>query len=211
MDGLISKSDARKLIEELFSKAHPMQHRFKSGFLRHSEVTFKIAKETTVDVINHSPNLQIYPYEVAIAGYLHDIGRLLNVNQNFHEIRGALYIKNRGYEEGIAGNKGELERLSMMIMPHFIVYEEFLDKKFPGREEFSSIKPPLLLPKSIGQKIIVYSDLSNLDGREMNFRERLKYIQNKRRDCFQFMRAFEKGEPRISKVCEEIERLLGGR
>lgn len=204
---LISKSDARKLIKELFSKANPTQHRFKSAFLGHSEATYKIAKETAVDIINHNPGLGINPLEVAIAGYLHDIGRLLNVNQNFHEIRGALYIKDRGYGLGIAVNKEELERLSQMIISHFIVYEEFLDEDYPGREEFSNIKASLLLPAGIEQQIIVYADLSNLEGREMDFRERLDYIENRQRNNPQFLHALERGKPRIISVCRGVEQL----
>ncbi len=206
-EALISKSNAKKLIEKLFSNADPRQHRFKSGFLRHSEATYKIAKETAIDIINHNPGLEIDPNEVAIAGYLHDIGRLLSVNQNFHEIRGALYIKNRGYEAGIAENKKDLEGLSGMVISHFIVYEEFLDKCYPGREEFSNIKASLLLPKSIEQQIIVYSDLSNLEGRETNFRERVEHIENRQKDNPHFLNAFERGKPRIIRACTGIEEL----
>lgn len=172
---LISKSDAKRLIEELFSRADPSQHKFKSDFLKHSEATYKIAKKAAIDIINNNPGLEIDPGEVAIAGYLHDIGRLLSVNQSFHEIRGALYLKKKGFK-----------RLSRMIISHFIVYEEFLDGNYPGREEFSNINASLLLPKSIEQQIIVYSDLSNLEGSEMNFRERLRHIENRQKNNPQF-------------------------
>lgn len=207
MNGLISKSDTKKLMEELFSKADQTQDKFKYDFLRHSESTYKIAKETACDIIRNDPKLKIYSYEVAIAGYLHDIGRPLSVNQNFHEIRGALYIKNKGYEVGIAENKRDLERLAQMIMPHFIVYEEFLNKNYSGWGEFSKIDALILLPKSIEQKIIVYADLSNRCGIEMNFRERLKSIRKNRFHDRGFMNAFERGEKRIIEVCEEIELL----
>jgi len=194
---LISKSGAKKLIKELFSRADPSQHKFKSDFLRHSEATYEIAKETAIEIINNNPELKIDPGEVAIAGYLHDIGRLLSVNQSLHEIRGALYLKKKGFE-----------MLSRMIISHFIVYEEFLDENYPGREEFSNINASLLLPKSIEQQIIVYSDLSNLEGRKINFRERLKYIENRQKNNPQFLRAFERGKLRIIKVCTEIEELV---
>jgi len=134
----------------------------------------------------------------------------LSLIKNFNEIRGALYIKNHGYKKGIAKDKGELERLSRMIISHFIVYEEFLDKNYPGREEFSNIPCSLLLPGSIEQQIIVYSDLSNLEGREMNFRERLEHIENRQKNNPQFLHAYKRGKPRIIGVCTGIEELRKG-
>lgn len=210
MNEVISKSDARKLMGRVFSKAGPTQHKFRSALLKHSEATYKIAKETSMDLINQNPALEINPCETAIAGYLHDIGRPLNVNQNFHEIRGAEYIRNKGLREGIAVDEKRVERLSGMIISHFIVYEMFQDKTYGGWEEFPGIKASTLLPTDIEQQIIVYSDLSNLEGEVMDFRERLSYIRKNRIQDKRFMHAFNKGEPRISKICEGIEGLRRG-
>ncbi|MEA3254490.1 MAG: HD domain-containing protein, partial [Candidatus Altiarchaeota archaeon] len=152
---LISKPNAKKLIENLFSKADPTQHRFKPAFLKHADATCEIARKTATDIISRHPELKIDSEMVTIAAYLHDIGRLLNVEQRFHEIRGALYIRDIGCEVGITADKNDLERLSEMIISHFIVYEEFSDGDYILRREFPGITPLFLLPKTIEQQIIV--------------------------------------------------------
>lgn len=149
------------------------------------------------------------------AGLYHDIGRCLTKdkdNHTYHEIIGARFIEGEGLNLGLASNQEECNELARLIRPHFLVYEQFtmdipeFSRWKPG---LSDTNPELLLPETIGQKIIVYADLTNLNGQIVDFDQRMSDIKDRDRQVDNpRLKAIEAGEQRLYTIKEHIESLI---
>lgn len=192
-----------------------------SNYLLHLENTPKVAGETVDDGIHHYPGLKKYLVreELVLSGELHDIGRPLNENQVFHELRGARYLEKKGLELGIADNKNDIYRIAQMFRSHFVVTEQFADdENAEARAEFKSLDSGLLIPRTWQEAIITYADMSNTKGERVPYQERIANIKKKYASgsiATQFnptlAKAMEKGVDRVFEVCDRVQRLRDGK
>lgn len=181
------------------------------NFLRHTELTYEIAGETTDRILKHYPSFRsMFSKElIEAAGGLHDIGRPLRRDQRFHGIRGAKYIKDNWKEIGIADSEHIVDVIVQMFLPHGLAYEEFTEPKNVGmRKEFGSVDTSYLLPNTWQEAIIVYADGKN-DGRNViSIEERFesamkKYLAN--REHLGFYKMLKTGGmERMYKVCKSV-------
>src|SRR3989344_2950846 len=102
-----------------------------TNYLAHLSDTYKIASETTNRALIKYPKLNrwLITEQIALAGGLHDIGRVLRKNQLFHELRGAKYIEDNGLEIGVADSIVNIYRIAQMFRSHYVVAEQFADEE----------------------------------------------------------------------------------
>lgn len=175
-------------------------------FLRHSYDTGEIAKES-------ADKLSLDAKESAISGYFHDIGRCFTKDKKyhtFHEVVGARYFEAEGVKLGITDSQEQCDRMAQSFRSHFAVYEQFMMPEYsqwlPGLRDTN---PDLLLPKSWNELIMVYAELTNIDGNRISFEERIADI--KERDIKNKnprLKAIEKAEPRLYIIKEDLEDAL---
>jgi len=177
------------------------------SYLLHLSTSYDIALET-VEQINHKYDFlknKLNPKEIALAAGLHDIGRALNKDQLFHELRGAKYIEENGLKLGVANSLTDVYRIAQMFRSHFLVAEQFADENNKEkRKEFKTLDSVLLIPRSWQEAIVIYSDLSNQDGRRVSIEERLEGIKHK------FIKADKKGLLKVNKIYGRTEKLKKG-
>jgi len=215
VDGVIKL--ARELIEQ---NPDNLYSHLIDEYLSHLSDTYRIAGETVDAVCSRYPWLEKYinREEVALAGGLHDIGRPLRKNQLFHELRGARYIEDHGLEMGVGDSLVDVYRIAQMFRSHYLVAEQFDDRKNgPDRGEFETLDPELLIPRSWQEAIVVYAELSNIRGTKISNQDRIADIKKRYADDplynsnASLLRAMDKGLPRILETCERVERLKCGR
>lgn len=188
----------------------------KDSYLSHLNDTYDIARETVMMAFAHYPCLREHMNieEVALAGGLHDIGRPLQKNQLFHELRGARLIEQKGLDFGITNNIVDIYRIAQMFRSHGTIYERFIHPDLAEeRKEFEPIGHSLLLPRTLQEAIIVYSDFSNVGGKRISYEERVadikeRYSTTPNSTC---SIAIRQGLPRISKVYEKVRKLREGK
>lgn len=218
--GILSVEEARKrkILENIIDE-HPGTLQDPKGFLTHSYDSAVIIKEILDKAIHYYPESFKFMdrKEIEIAAYLHDIGRILQKDQLFHELRGAEYIEKEGKRLGMALTEKQLYRIAETIRSHFVVYEQFhmleLKKK---RKEFEHIDPDLLIPITWNQKFIVYAELSNVKGKRMSPQERMeelgeRYSKDPRYKDELFLKAFMLGKERLFRVCDIVDKLVQGK
>jgi hypothetical protein len=183
-------------------------------YIEHLRDTYEIAGETVDIAVSQYPGLAQYLYreEVALAGGLHDIGRLLRKDQLFHELRGAKYVEQHGLEEGIAGSLSNVYRIAQMFRPHYLVAEHLANPdNEQDKEEYEPLDSCLLVPRTWQEAIIAYADLSNVRGDRMTPQERINDIRYrytndpKYKEDTPVLKAMEAGFNRVLKVCERVE------
>ncbi len=189
------------------------------NYLFHLADTDKIAEEVVINATSRYPGLNAHlnSEEIALAGGLHDIGRPLKENQTFHELRGAKLVEERGLELGIATSQVDLYRIAQMFRSHYVVAEQFADDdNSEERREFDTLDPMLLVPRTWQEAIVIYSELSNINGGQINFKDRIEDIQARYSDQKwsktnpSLVRAMETGLPRVLRVCERVQALREG-
>jgi len=187
--------------------------------LTHLSDSYTIAGETVELALANYLSLKtlLKPEEVSLAAGLHDIGRLLRKNQLFHELRGVRYVEERGLEKGVADNLVDVFRIAQMFRSHYIVAEQWTDDEtVDERGEFEPLDSGLLVPRTLNEQIVVYAELSNMDGREVSFRDRIEDIKQRYSDPKwavsnpSLLRIMRRGLPRVIEICERIERLVKG-
>jgi len=199
---------ARELIED-----YPDTLAGPDSYLLHLGDTYDVAEEVTRQSIAKYPNLkkELSIEEIALAGELHDIGRVFRKNQDFHELRGARFIENEGYQK-ISDSKEELKTVAQMIRSHFIVAEQYSDEKNADEiAEFGPLDPSKLIPSTWQEAIVVYSDLTNVQGERIGYEERIADIERRYAENQDFMRSFTKGKDRVLRICEKVQALSEGR
>ena len=148
------------LANELISE-NPGNLHSPEGYLSHLRDTYTIAGEIVDDAISIYPELGEYlnKEEVALAGGLHDIGRPLQENQLFHELRGAQYIEQYGLEKGVADSIVDIYRIAQMFRPHYVVAEQYADPE--NKNDLNNIElidSALLIPRTWQEAIVIFSE-----------------------------------------------------
>jgi hypothetical protein len=176
------------------------------SFFTHSHNSGEIAREVAA-------RLGLDPDEAFLTGQFHDIGRCFAKDakgHTFHEIIGARYIERYGVELGIAGSQEQCDRIAQSIRPHFLVYEQFgmveYSQWLPGLRDTN---PELLLPRQLNEIIVVYADLTNANGKRVDFEERLRGIKDgDKRTNSPRLKVVEKAESRLFNLQKELEDAL---
>src|SRR3989344_2886095 len=182
---LMTKEEAIEWAKQVVD-AHPRTLNDPADLLKnHLPMTYDIASET-VDLINKHCELKLSREAIALAGGLHDIGRALRKDQDFHEVLGYWFIKSNGLENGVADSQGEVDNIARIMLPHGSVYETWVTASYVEKREaflkeqreyvaqFGEINPDNLLPSRLAQSIVDYSELSNSKGKRVAYRERLE-------------------------------------
>jgi len=201
----MDEKDAIKLLEK---KVYKNKSNFGSveSFMQHSYSSGKIAEEI-------AGKLGFNTEEAFLAGYFHDIGRCFAEDKKdnaFHEIVGARYIEKEGIELGITDSREQCNRIAQSARSHFLVYEQF------GAEEYrqwlpglSDTNPTLLLPKSWNELITIYSELTNVNGERISFKNRIEDIKNRdRKNGNPRLKIVEKAESRLFSLRDDLEKAL---
>jgi len=222
--GIISVEEAKKqgVLENIIN-VNPGTLKDPNGFLQHSYDSALIIQDILNRAIYYYPEdfkFRVDRNEIEIAAYLHDIGRPLQKDQLFHELRGAEYIEQEGKRIRLVlteNHKKQLYRIAETIRSHFVVYEQFNMPEFKDRiNEFNNIDPDLLLPITWNQKFLVYAELSNVAGQRMTPQERMeelefRYSNNPQYKDELFLKAFMLGKERIFRICNTVDRLIQGK
>jgi len=219
MATMIDYNSMLDLTKELMGK-NPDNLKDSENLLHHVEGSYEIARETVAMACSKIFNLdkKLNEKEVALAGGLHDIGRILRKNQLFHELRGAKYIEQKGLEKGIADNLIDVYRIAQMIRSHFVVSEQFNDEKNKQEKvEFESLDSRLLIPRTWQEAIIVYAELSNLNGKRISVQDRIDEIKHRYTNNSLYnndasiLLGMQKGLSRVLETCEKVQKLRDGK
>lgn len=207
---------AKELIEE---NKDSLQD--ENAYLQHLIFSYDVAYGVVSSIHSKYPLLKerINLDEVALAAGIHDVGRQLRRNQLFHELRGAEYVEKKGLEKGVSDSLSDVYRIAQMIRPHFVVSEQFSDEEnAQERAEFEYLDPILLVPRTWHEKIIVYSDLSNANGKKVFFKDRIEEIINRysnndsyKNSNLSMLNSLKKGYSRIINTCEKVQKLSEGK
>jgi len=223
MVGIISVEEAKSQgILEGIIEANPDTLKNSEGFLTHSYDSAMIIREVLDKIIFHYPDefqFRLDRKEIELAAYLHDVGRPLRENQLFHELIGADFIEKEGKRLGLSSSKThgkQLYRIAETIRSHFVVYEQFLMIEFKDMiKEFKTLDPDLLLPVTWNQKLVVYAELTNVNGKIVTPKERIdelvdRYTNNPEYRDELFLKAFMLGKERIFRTCNIVDKLVQG-
>ena len=207
---------AKRLIDE-----NPENILSPESYLSHLGDSYDNAGRVVADVYLKYSGLNRFlnQRETALAGGLHDIGRPLMKDQLFHELRGARYIQEHGLQLDVADNLTEVYRIAQMFTPHFVVSEQFNDENNnEKKKDFKSLDTSLLIPRTWQEKIVVYSELTNINGEQISFKDRITDIQKRYSPGSKFEQtnpslasAMQKGLKRVLEVCERVQKLRQGK
>jgi hypothetical protein len=181
MGGEMYKSGMMTFAESVMGE-YNLPEKFKPGLLRHLGDSYDIGHEVATEACRRYDFLTgiLKPEEVGLAAGLHDIGRSMQSNQLFHELRGARFLEDHGVERGVVETELDAYRLAQMIRPHGFVYEQWVDSENEGAaREFEGIDDLLLIPRTWPEMIVAYSDLTNVNGERMGMRDRLEDVKLK--------------------------------
>ncbi|GEM_PF-727256 len=152
----------------------------------HSERCAEKAYELASRIRAKHPDLTLDPEKVRIGALLHDIGKS---QPGEHEINSVEILKKEGLPE-----------LAELVC-HSYPYEILL---------LRGIEKPEYLPTSLENKIVIYTDyLIDPDGNSTTMEERIREIKTRKKDQIQRMKALTLAEPRLYKLRDEVEGLLG--
>ncbi len=157
--------------------------------------------------------------EISLAGGLHDIGKPFKKDKLFHELIGARYIEQNGLQLGVADNLVAVYRIAQMFRSHCVVLEQFAEENHKKqRRDFESLDTNLLIPRTWQEKIVVYSELTIVNGKRISFQEKMQDFKRRYTPGSElaktnptFLESLEKALPRLVEVCERVERLRQGK
>lgn len=172
-----------------------------NGFATHLIGTGQKAEKIAKLILKNHPSLRklINPEIVKVAGFMHDFGRF-NVGDPFHEIDGAYTILAHGEKLKLVkggSNKERLNALKQMALclpSDGLVFEQlgnpleqifytqdiasklsYLQKELFYGENSLSLEE-ITSPKTIEQRIVIYSDYKNLEGEDMSLGKRMREV-----------------------------------
>ncbi len=187
------------------------------GFLKHIDASYDIAAEITENALNQYPAIPLNVAEVALAGGLHDIGRLLRKKQDLHELRGARLIEQEGLAKEVADNERDVVRIAQMMRSHGLYfdkwnYPEYIDEK----KEFEPIDIALLVPRTWQEAIVTTSDLRNVNGQRVDPRGRfeellVRYSTNPKYQSETEVKAISAAKDRMLLIADRVELLEHGK
>jgi len=161
---------ARELVE-----ANPGSLHEPDNFPAHLGQVYDIAEEIVRNVRSNYPNIPLDVEEIALAAGLHDIGRPLQKDQVFHELRGARLIVQEGFERGVADSMEDVYRIAQMVVPHGSTFAYWNDHGCAEkRKEFEPLDPCLLLPRSWQEAIVAYADMASFGNGRIEVKDRLQ-------------------------------------
>ena len=200
---LMNYEDVQRLVEKLIGE-NPGVSVPVDTYIAHVLDAGDAAKEALMQGSERNPILGVLDIdEIGLATRLHDIGRILNDDQMFHELRGAKWIEEYGVEYEVTDSQEQAHRLAQMIRPHFVVSEQFLAKgKFQDqREEFRHLSPELLIPQTWSEALVVYGDASNCGGKRVPIEECLAYID----EGYGAQPEVKEGLPRVIEIYDKVQ------
>lgn len=209
---MISISEAYSQFEKTV-QTHPDNFKNLPAFLLHSRMARDRAQAIAASL--GQERLGFDSELAALAGLYHDVGRCFTTDKDahtFHEISGARYLEERAVELGLVSEQLQADLLADLIRPHFLVYEQFT----LGQPECEIWKPGLrdtnpemLLPRTLGQQLIVYADLTVVGNGVVDFKTRLEDIKTRdRKSGSPRLQIVEAAEGRLYDLEREINAYL---
>jgi hypothetical protein len=217
MRKIMTLNGALNLVQRLLDD-HP-DSILSDGYLGHLEGVANAAQETTLAILAKVPQISslLKEEEVVLAAALHDVGRVLDNDQLFHELRGAVYIEQKGLKQGVASFSVDVYRIAQMFKSHYMVSEQFDDPaNVEQKEPFKNLDSALLIPRSWQEAIVVYSDVRVVGGKPATVEEGIADVKARYSSDPKYMsntsvlRSFEKGLPRVIEICDRVEKLKNG-
>lgn len=203
---------ARNLVE-----ANPDNLHDPDDYVRHIGQVYGLAEGVVRNILAKYPNIPLIGEEVSLASGLHDIGRPLQKDQTFHELRGARYIEQEGLEKGVASSLRDIYRIAQMFRSHGFAYECWQDSDCTEkRKEFEPLEACLLVPRTWQEAIVTYSDLASQNEERIKVEDRLnelfhRYEGDPRYQNETIVRVARAGLNRILELAERVEALEQGK
>jgi len=203
---------ARKLVE-----ANPDNLNDPDDYFKHIGQVYDLAEGVVKNILARYPNIPLIGEEVSLASGLHDIGRPLQKDQIFHELRGANYTEQEGLEKEVAGSLRDIYRIAQMFRSHGFAYEYWQDSECAeSRKEFEPLEASLLVPRTWQESIVTYSDLTSQDGERIKVKDRINELFNRHKNDPKYqngivVRAATAGLNRILELAERVEALEQGK
>ncbi|MBR9699584.1 HD domain-containing protein [Candidatus Woesearchaeota archaeon] len=203
---------ARELVE-----ANPDNFHSPEDYIRHLGEVYDVAEVVVGNILAKYPNIPLIAEEISLAAGLHDIGRPLEKDQTFHELRGARLIEENGLTKGVAPSLREVDRIAQMIRPHGFVYEMWHDPDCADqRSEYEPLDDILLLPRTWQEAIVAYADMANLGGERVRVAERMdelihRYEHDPKYKNEMIVRTAQTALDRLLSLAERVELLEQGK
>jgi len=173
--------ETREFVMDINQKLIDASHgvmRNPGGFLIHLGGVYDNAEEASRKIAENYGEIPLILEEVVTAAGLHDVGRMLSsgeIGQLGHEIRSGSWIEQNGLEKGVASSQTDVYRIAQMTRTHASIYEQWLvakEQDLPQwtelKQEFGSLNPLLLVPRTWQETIVAYADLSDKDGEKVD-------------------------------------------
>jgi len=205
-------SCARKLIE-----ANPDNLNDPDNYINHLAQVYDLTKEVVTNIVAKYPNIPLIEEEISMASGLHDIGRPLQKDQTFHELRGAEYIEKKGLKEGVASSLKDICRVAQMFRSHGFAYEQWNDAEcVKNKKEFEPLETCLIVPRTWQEAIVTYSDLISRNGERVDGEDKLnevlqRYSGDPRYQDETVIRTINLGYNRILELEERVNALEQGK
>ncbi|MFP4014417.1 MAG: HD domain-containing protein [Chitinispirillaceae bacterium] len=164
---------------ELLRKHHLSPER-----IAHCEGVSRFAYSLSNSIAEKHPEVEVNPEKVRLAALLHDIGR---GESGDHEINSVNILKREGLDE-----------LASIVI-HGTIYEIFLIR---------GVDDPSLLPQTIENKIVTYSDARFRDHL-VSLEERWAEIEQRRSDEAEKLKSLEMAKNRFRAMEKELLELAG--
>lgn len=212
----MNKTAVKNLAQELV-EANPDSLNDPDSYLLHVEQVYSLAEKIVANILKRYPKIPLIKEEISLASGLHDIGRPMQKDQTFHELRGARYIEQKGLEKGVAHSLKEAYRIAQMFRSHGFVYEFWQDSSFSeSRKEFEPLEACLLVPRTWQEAIVTYSDLASQKGQRIKVQDRMaelfdRYEHDSKYKNAGVVRVAKTAFPRILELAERIEALEQGK
>lgn len=204
---------------------HPEIIKNPDNFLSHIGSVYDISRETAENIRGYYPEVPLNIDEVAFAGGIHDIGRILScgeLGQLGHEIRSAKWAEENRIK--IMGGSFETARkIAQSVRSHGTIYEQWnlvresdLERFNLLVDEFGNMNPYLLVPRTWEEAIIFYSDVCNKNGKRVSSEYKIKetierYSKlDKPEDVF-VVKAHQIGKQRMINFCKFVEDAASGK
>jgi hypothetical protein len=165
-------------------------------FIRHCGKVAELLFVYTQKIQTHFPNFRVDPLEMLMAGYLHDIGRIVakdDREQACHAIVGSKYLQGLG-----------LERIAMITYAHSLCPEKL------SFEEFDGITYEQALPKYWQQILVTYVDCCvDGNGNFVGLTNRLRELKSRYHSAAMDA-VVDKTMPRLKIIKRIVTSLING-
>jgi len=187
------------------------------NYINHIRCVYGISLEVLENIFSRYPKIPLPTGEISVAAVLHDIGRPLNKNQIFHELRGARYIEQNGLRDKISDSLEYAFRIAQTFRSHGFVYEYWHDAEcLDLRVEFEPLDSSLLVPRNWNEAIVTYSDMSAGSNERISVEDRMNelFLRYENNPIFQndtVLRVSKVANDRILRLARKVEALEHGK